>query len=167
MGKRKTPPDRLTLCSIAAQKEGMSYGKYMAKYNYAPPCLDGLLDEIMRQPVKKSKPEYLKNLEEDFAPKQPAQKRCIRCGEWFAPINGNQKYCGANCQYEAFKERQREQALRGKAQRFCTVCGAPLPLAFSSRRLTCSKECSQAHKKEYFREKNKKQWKKRKQALEK
>lgn len=30
-------PDYLTLCSIAAQKAGTSYGKYMAMHGYHPP----------------------------------------------------------------------------------------------------------------------------------
>ena len=30
-------PDYLTLCSIAAQKAGLSYGKYMAMHGYHPP----------------------------------------------------------------------------------------------------------------------------------
>lgn len=30
-------PDYLTLCSIAAQKAGTSYGKYMAMNGYHPP----------------------------------------------------------------------------------------------------------------------------------
>lgn len=167
MGRSKTPLDYLTLCSIAAQKEGLSYGKYMAKYNYAPPCLDGLQDEIMRQPEKKSKPEYLKNMEEDFVQKQPAQRQCIRCGEWFTPKNGNQRYCGTECQYEAIKKRQRDQALQGKVQRYCAICGAPLPLSTSVRILTCSKACSEERKREYEREKNRAQWQKRKKAKEK
>ena len=36
-------PDYLTLCSIAAQKAGTSYGKYMAMHGYHPPIqADGL-----------------------------------------------------------------------------------------------------------------------------
>lgn len=163
MGRSNTPPDHLTLCSIAAKKEGMSYGKYMAKHNYHPPCLDGLLDEIMRRPPKRFTPEYMRDMDADFAPKQPVRKQCAWCGEWFIPKGTNQKYCGANCQYEAFKKRQRDQALRGKVQRYCTVCGAPLPLAFSSRRLTCSEACSAEHKKAYFKAKNKREYQKRKQ----
>lgn len=153
MKRSKKPPDHLTLCSIAAQKEGLSYGKYMAKHNYHPPCLDDLLDEIMRQ----------QNMEADFIPWQPPKKQCAWCGEWFIRKGTNQKYCGANCQYEAFKKRQRDQALRGKVQRYCTVCGAPLPLAFSSRRLTCSEACSAEHKKAYSKAKNKREYQKRKQ----
>lgn len=30
-------PDYLTLCSIAAQKAGTRYGKYMAMHGYHPP----------------------------------------------------------------------------------------------------------------------------------
>lgn len=168
MGRSKTPPDHLTLCSIAAHKEGLSYGKYMAKHNYSPPCLNGLLNEIMRQPQKKAKPEYLKNMEADFIPWQPPKKQCIWCGEQFIPKRMDQKYCGANCQYEAIKKRQRDKALQGKAQRYCTVCGAPLPLALSPRRLTCSKACSEEHKKAYFKAKNKREYQKRRQkAMEK
>lgn len=38
MAKRK-PLDPLAICALAAQAEGLSYGKYMVKYSYDPPCL--------------------------------------------------------------------------------------------------------------------------------
>lgn len=37
-------PDYLTLCSIAAQKAGTSYGKYMAMHGYHPPIQAGAED---------------------------------------------------------------------------------------------------------------------------
>lgn len=35
--KKNKEPDYLTLCAIAAQEAGMSYGKYMAMHGYHPP----------------------------------------------------------------------------------------------------------------------------------
>lgn len=169
MGKKCEPLDNLTLCSLAAEKERLSYGKYMSKYHYHPPCLEDRNPEEIIPPVPKATlPQYLKDVEKDFNPKEPVQKRCLQCGEWFVPKNGNQKYCGTDCQYEAFKKRQRDQALRGKEQRYCAICGAPLPLSTSIRILTCSKACSEERKREYEREKNHLQYQKRKKkTLEK
>ena len=35
--KKSKKPDYLTMCSIAAQEAGMSYGKYIAIHEYHPP----------------------------------------------------------------------------------------------------------------------------------
>lgn len=161
MGRSKTPPDYLSLCSIAAQKEGLSYGKYMAKYSYHPPCLDGLLDEIMNGKKKKAEPEYLKNMEKDFETR--TIRKCRHCGKPFEPDSGNQFHCSRECSYEAARLREKKKALAGKEQRYCAVCGAELPLNISARILTCSKECSIERKKEYVRLKNRAQYQKRKQ----
>lgn len=167
MAKKAKPMDRLTILSIAAQKEGLSYGKYMAKYNYAPPCLNNLPEEIM-PPVKKSAIlEHLKNME-PYSPHR-ALRNCRYCGKSFEPESGNQFHCSRECSREGARAREREKALAGKVQRYCIICHAPLPLSASANRLTCSKECSEAHRQEYMREKSKRDWqkRKRKQASEK
>lgn len=161
MAKKAKPMDRLTILSIAAQKEGLSYGKYMAKYNYEPPCLKNLPEEIL-PPVKEAAPaRYLKGTE----PYIKAQRKCRYCGESFEPKNGNQFYCNWECQRKAAKAMEKQKYRAGKVQRYCIICNAPLPLEVSANRVTCSRECSEAHKRNYMREKSRRQQQKRKQAL--
>lgn len=163
MAKKAKPMDRLTILSIAAQKEGLSYGKYMAKYNYAPPCLNNLPEEIM-PPVKKSAiPEYRK--EDYIAPLE--MRECKFCGDTFQPEKRNQLYCGRNCSYEAAKKRDREKHTMGKVQRYCVICGGPLPLSCHANRLTCSKACSEKRKIIYNRARGKQYRENRKQTPEK
>lgn len=143
MGKKCEALDNLTLCSLAAQKERLSYGKYMSKYHYHPPCLaDRKPEEIIPPVPKATVPQYLTDTKKNYRRKEPVQKQCLRCGEWFVPKNGNQKYCGANCQYEEAKKRQKNRTGRGKVQRWCAVCGEALPMSISERVLTCSPACS-------------------------
>ncbi len=165
MAKKAKPMDRLTILSIAAQKEGLSYGKYMVKYNYAPPCLNNLPEETF-PPVKKAAiPEYLKNMGPDF--QRRAMRSCRYCGKTFEPESGNQFHCSQECSREAARAREKQKALAGKVQRYCIICGEPLPLAVSARQKTCSKECSKEYHRRYDREKNRKEYQKRKQASEK
>ena len=43
--RKSKKPDYLTLCSIAAQKVGTSYGKYMVMHGYHPPIQADTEDE--------------------------------------------------------------------------------------------------------------------------
>ena len=71
-------PDYLTLCSIAAQKAGTSYGKYMAMHGYHPPI----------QPDT-----------EDVEAPQGIVKICPQCGKEFWHGKIKQKiYCSFECQ---------------------------------------------------------------------
>lgn len=161
MAKKKKPLDKLTLCSIAAQKEGLSYGKYMSKYSYDPPCLKNLPEDPI-PPVKKAAiPQYLQD-EDYIAPL--GMRECRFCGETFQPKQRNQFYCGRNCSYEAQKKRDREKNERGKTQRYCVICGKPLPLSCHANRLTCSKECKEKREVSYNRERNKKYRESKKQT---
>lgn len=165
MAKKAKPMDKLTILSIAAQKEGLSYGKYMVKYNYAPPCLNIQPEEIV-PPVKKATiPEYLKNME-PYTPHRTL-RNCRYCGKSFEPESGNQFHCSQECSREAARAREKQKALAGKAQRYCVICGAPLPLEISARRLTCSKECSEARRQAHNSERNKRYRQRKKQASEK
>lgn len=47
-------PDYLTMCSIAAQKAGTSYGKYMAMHGYHPPIQADVEDVEAPQAFPKS-----------------------------------------------------------------------------------------------------------------
>jgi ribosomal protein L37AE/L43A len=71
-------PDYLTLCSIAAQKAGTSYGKYMAMHGYHPP---------IRADV------------EDVEAPHGVPKICPQCGKEFTQGKIMQKiYCSLECQ---------------------------------------------------------------------
>lgn len=71
-------PDYITLCSIAAQKAGTSYGKYMAMHGYHPPIQA--------------------DTEEVEAP-QGISKICPQCGKEFTQGKIKQKiYCSLECQ---------------------------------------------------------------------
>ncbi len=69
--------DYLTLCSIAAQKAGTSYGKYMAMHGYHPPIQGDTEDEEAPQGIVKI---------------------CPQCGKefWQGKIK-QKKYCGFEC----------------------------------------------------------------------
>lgn len=167
MAKKRKPLDKLTIISIAAQKEGLSYGKYMAKYGYHPPCLNNLPEEIIPPEPKTAIPEYLKDMEKDFQDQGEKLKKCKVCGGLYEPIRGNQRYCSKACNEVARKERERKKVLEGKVQRYCEICGKPLPLEMSAARLTCSKECCAEHKRRYDRKKNKQYREAQKEAREK
>lgn len=145
MANKRKPLDKLTILSLAAQKEGLSYGKYMAKYNYDPPCLRD------PQELLYPKPEIPENLE-GFEPVK-WQKQCPVCGKSFP---GNKRtYCSDQCYAVATSIRQKEKRMEGKEQRYCAVCGKPLPLNLSVRVVTCSKACSAARAREWERKKSK------------
>lgn len=55
-------PDYLTLCSIAAQKAGMSCGKYMAMHGYHPPIQTDVEDVEAPQAFPKSAHSAGRNL---------------------------------------------------------------------------------------------------------
>ena len=91
--KKKKEPDYLTLCSIAAQEAGMSYGKYMAMHRYHPP---------------------IKSDREDAGAPQGTPKICPQCGKEFTQGKIKQKiYCSLECQkahaQRAAKRRYRDR----------------------------------------------------------
>ena len=86
-------PGYLTLCSIAAQKAGMSYGKYMAMHGYHPPIQADV--EVVEAP-------------------QGIIKVCPQCGKEFTQGKIRQKiYCSLECQkahaQRAAKRRYRDR----------------------------------------------------------
>lgn len=87
-------PDYLTLCSIAAQEAGMSYGKYMAMHTgYHPP---------------------IKSDREDVEAPQGTPKICSNCGKMFYDRTAKRKvYCSYECQ-RTFCDRQAAQRYRDR-----------------------------------------------------
>ncbi len=91
--------DQLSKDSVAAQKAGMSYGKYMAmKERLAP--------------KKETKAKPAAQLPEKW-------QICPWCGKEFKKRHRSaQKYCEVYCQQEAQKARQRQRLQQKKAGLF-------------------------------------------------
>ena len=91
--KKSKKPDYLTMCSIAAQEDGMSYGKYMAMHGYHPPIrIDAEGVEVP----------------------QGIPKICPNCGKVFYDSTTKRKvYCSFDCQ-RTFCDRQAAQRYRDR-----------------------------------------------------
>ena len=129
---REKPIDNLTACSIAAEKLGISYGKYMAM-GYHPE-------------VKQETPEP-----EQDAEVPEKMKVCAFCGKPFPAASRASKaiYCSNDCRQNAGKQKYMERYYRNKETaeksgeiRYCAVCGNPMPEGRRAGSKTCSPECS-------------------------
>lgn len=138
--------DQLTQDSIAAQKAGMSYGKYMALQ--------------YRQP----------DFETDVKPETP-KRECPVCGKKISKYaNGNRRYCSDRCRYEGGKKATLERYHQKKAEanadherpeRVCKVCGIEIPAHMHGSNRYCSPECKHERAKEAYRAK----WSKNKDQI--
>lgn len=74
---KKKPVDKIGIVNSAALAEGLSYGKYMAKHNWDPPCLHPFRDVY----------------------DTPEVKRCTICGNAIPKprLRANAKTCCASC----------------------------------------------------------------------
>ena len=78
-------PDYLTLCSIAAQKAGTSYGKYMTMHGYHPPIQADVEDVEAPQGISKICPQCGKEFTQGkiLAKKlTETVKEVAKSGEW-------------------------------------------------------------------------------------
>lgn len=116
--------DSTTLTSIAAEKAGMSYGNYVAKFGVVQP-------------------------QEAVETSDDGTKICPVCGKSFVGRRWNAVYCSAECQIKRgskdymkkYREQRREKL---KAMdRVCVVCGKPIPEGRNLKAKTCSEECSE------------------------
>ncbi len=134
--------DRLTLASIAAQKAGMSYGKYMAS---------------MHNPVAVETADT------------PKKRLCPICGKEISKYaNGNRRYCSDSCRYEAGRQSTIERYHKrhghteeDRAKRICGYCGKAIPMHLHGSRRYCSLECKHERDLEQARTK----WSKRKDKI--
>lgn len=128
--------DRLSLIVSAALAEGLSYGKYMLKYNYDPPCL--------KNPPPRASPEKPPDVRRRTFP----PKECRHCGAVFTPHHNSQIYCTPKCQrnHKLTLYKLRCASENNTVERFCVVCGKALPPNTKSQVITCSPECRMIRK---------------------
>lgn len=115
--------------AIAAQKAGMSYGKYKAAHPGT------YLTSVEIEPPKTPKPE-------------PVRRSCARCGKMFeVDAHQRQRYCSIECADATAKERDAElrrkqrEATRERTKRVCPICGKEFTPSRLHRTL-CSQECA-------------------------
>ena len=116
--------------AIAAQRAGMSYGKYMAMHNYHPPIQPDTEDVKAQEPPK---PE-------------PVLRSCAHCGKMFHVDNLKRKYCTPECAEAAARKREKEANDRKMekagidVRKVCPICGKQFRPDKKHRKL-CSAEC--------------------------
>ena len=115
--------------AIAAQKAGMSYGKYKAIH---PGTYLTSVEIVPPEPPKPC----------------PLLRVCARCGELFeitSPKN-RQRYCSPDCAAASAKERDAELRrkkradARAKTRKVCAICGKEFT-PDKKHRTTCGPEC--------------------------
>ena len=114
--------DSITLTSIASEKAGMSYGKYVALF--------GVVQNQERE------------IDILVAPQV-----CQECGRTFYGRARNMKFCSEECRKKSdnrkfgriYRERREERA----KNRVCQICGKPIPESRALNAKTCSEECAE------------------------
>lgn len=147
--------DRLTRDAIAAQKAGMSYGKYKALHPHTPEEDDETDPAEDADETPKPKPIKL----------QPNQRRgtCAHCGQPFVMgfKQSNKLYCSPVCRIKHGNGIKSAQRRKTGVPAVCPVCGAEF-ITDHQHRVYCSSECyaegQRKRKKElYEREREKKE----------
>ena len=90
--------DQLARDAIAAQKAGMSYGKYMAMKHQPAPAV------LQKKKTGKKKTDAVSE-----------RPRCKLCGELIPEDSKNRKYCSYECAERA-REQQASECKRRKRQ---------------------------------------------------
>lgn len=118
---KKEKLDNLTIDALAAEKAGLSYGKYMA--------------------LKHEKEQPPKMVE---SPSPPGWKVCPHCGKKFYAEHGKRRYCSEFCQQQANYRAHRDRIFEKKSvpPAICRVCGHEFtPPKRDGRIKYCSDEC--------------------------
>ena len=125
---KKKELDNLTINVLAAEKAGLSYGKYMA------------LKHEKEQPPKMVEP-----------PPQPCWKVCPHCGKKFYAEQGKRLYCSEFCYQQANYKAHRERILKNRKPvppMICEICGNEFtPPKRDGRIKYCSDDCRANQKK--------------------
>lgn len=131
--------DNLSIIVTAALAEGLSYGKYIAMYNYDPPCL--------KTPAEGSSGADKPKKRNGYQPKPPKTRICPQCGKEFTAVR--RIYCSTDCQYDHKKEKDRERGKKATAirqenaaPRYCKICGEQIHPARNWKANTCSEKCA-------------------------
>lgn len=137
--------DDICVIVTAALAEGLSYGKYMAKYNYDPPCLKSLSEgnyggDNGKETTQKEQPKEI-------------LKVCPQCGKEFLTIR--RIYCSTDCQQEHNAEYNKRAYIKRKLERgdrYCVMCMKVIPVERRASAKTCSDKCSEWMKKKRWSE---------------
>lgn len=120
--KKREEMDSITMTSIAAEKAGISYGKYVALFG-----------------VVTDKEEETDSL--------VAPKVCQECGKTFFGRARNMKYCSEECRKKSdnrkFGRIYRQRRADRAKNRVCQICGKPIPESRALNAKTCSEECAE------------------------
>lgn len=130
--------DNLSIIVNAALAEGLSYGKYMARYNYDPPCIKNPTDSHTAPDKAKRKVTSRRRNEE--------MRICPWCGESFRTVK--RTYCSMTCQQIAATERRKKKSAeltlerkQNAEPRYCVLCGKQIPAERSALATSCSDKC--------------------------
>lgn len=89
------------------------------------------------------------------AKKAPVYLPCAQCGAEFRKTRNTQRFCCRACQLEnhriSAKAKGRARSPK-QGQRYCVVCGEPLPEEMHLTKITCSEECRIARHNQKARE---------------
>lgn len=151
--KNRKPLDRLTRDALAAEKAGMSYGKYKALHPHTPE--EG--DEIEPEEEVDEKPKPIK-----LGPNQRLGT-CAHCGQPFVLgfKQSNKLYCSSACRIKHGNDVKNARRKKPGVPAVCPICGADF-VTDHQHRIYCSSECfaeskRRRNKEEYEREKKKKE----------
>ena len=133
--KRRKPLDHLTRDVLAAEKAGMSYGKYKALHPYTPEEDDEQEELEERQ---EHRPVSV------IAGPGKRVRTCAQCGQPFA-VNvkqTNKLYCSDACRIKHSNEVKNARKKRNKPGKTvaCRICGADF-VTEAHNRIYCSTEC--------------------------
>lgn len=120
--KKREEMDSITMTSIAAEKAGISYGKYVALFG------------------------VVREREEEVDP-LVVPKVCQECGRTFYGRARNMKFCSEECRKKSDNQKfgriyRQRRADRAK-NRVCQICGKPIPESRALNAKTCSEECAE------------------------
>lgn len=110
--------DQLTRDAIAAQKAGLSYGRYMATKEQKPSAVRYPKKQAQKKVTDPSSPAAPQN---DDLVVQSADPRCKLCGEPVPRDYKGRKYCSAACADEARRQQVREHNHRARAARLAEL----------------------------------------------
>lgn len=149
--------DQLTRDAIAAQKAGLSYGRYMAQKGQKPPV------ERKKKKAKKVTDSPAPTApQNDEVAAQSERPKCMLCGRPIpAGVRSARYCCSEHAEKAREKQKQEKKKIKRQAQaeaaapevRICGICGKPIPKTYSGRKY-CSAACADEARIRQVRESN-------------